>query len=238
MWGWRGRIGLIVPGDFIFGPEFYSVLPEGVAIDVYSLGLERLVPEEIERTANLYLPAAQHLATQECDVIISSGTAVLVSMGYERCQEMSRNITEITGIPSISDLEAGFDALNFLSAKKIVFVSPATEAKHEEMKRVFESAGFEIINTKYSGFERYAEFGKQPPYASYRLARQAFLEAPEADAIWILCPIWQTVGNIHKLELEVEKPVVTTTTSIIWAALRIMHIKEPIKGYGKLLELW
>ncbi len=237
MWGWRGRIGLIMPGDFICGPEFYSVLPEGVAIDVHSLGVERLVPEEIERAISLYLPAAQHMATEECDVIVPSGLPLLVYMGYERSREMTRKITEVTGIPSTTDLEAGFDALNFLSAKKIVFVSPTTEVRHAEMKRVFEGAGFEVVNNKSAGFERRVEFGKQPPYASYRLARQAFLEAPEADAVWILCPEWPTVGNIQKLELEIGKPVVTTTTSIVWAALRIMHINEPIKGYGKLLEL-
>jgi len=78
---------------------------------------------------------------------------------------------------------------------------------------------------------------KLPPYASYRLAKQAFLEFPETDAIWISCPLWPTVRNIERLEYDTGKPVVTSVTANIWAAYREMHIKEPTKGYGKLLEL-
>lgn len=237
MWGWRGRIGLIVPGSVVFGPEFYPILPEGVAINLYTLSLERLAPEEIERTSSLYLPAAKHLATQECDVIVPTGLPMMAHMGYDGTREMTRKITETTGIPAISDLEAVFNALSLLSAKKIVYVSPLLKTTDEKIKRVFETAGFEVVNMKSLGLERRVEFGKQPPYASYRLARQAFFETPEADAIWILCPEWPTVSNIQRLENEVEKPVVSHTAAIVWAALRMMHIKEPIRGYGRLLEL-
>ena len=44
MWGWRARIGFVIPGDLLYGPEFYDILPEGVAMDFHSLGIERLAP--------------------------------------------------------------------------------------------------------------------------------------------------------------------------------------------------
>ena len=237
MWGWRARIGFVIPGDLLYGPEFYAILPDGVAMDFHSLGIEKLVPEEIERVFNLYLPAAKHLATQECDVIVFGGSPIMNYMGYDHALELKRKITEATGIPAVLHLEACFDALNFFSAKKIVIATPYAEARNQERKRLSESLGFEVLNIKGLGFERRVEFGKQPPYAAYRLAKQAFLEAPDADAIYISCPEWPTVSNIQKLESETEKPVVTSVTAIIWAALRILHIKEPIKGYGKVLEL-
>lgn len=236
MWGWRGRIGFVIPGDFIYGAEFYPILPEGVALDVHSLGIEKIVHKEIERTFNLFLPAAEHLATQECDVIIWGGSLIITYMGYDRALELNRRIAETTGIPAIMNLQADFDALIALSAKKIVIATPYAPARNEERKRLAESLGFEVLNIKGLGLERRVEFGNQPPYASYRLAKQAFLEAPEAEAIYISCPEWPTVSNIRKLESETERPVVTSTTATIWAALRALNIKDPIRGYGSLLE--
>jgi maleate cis-trans isomerase len=236
MWGWRGRIGLIIPGDFVYGPEFYSILPEGIALDVHTLGIERLVPEEIERIFNLFLLAAQHLASQECDVIFPTGSPILTYVGYDRGLELERKITASTGIPAILNLRADLDALRALSAKKIVIVTPYTEERTLERKKLCQDLGFQVLNTKCLGFEKRVEFGKQPFYASYRLARQAFFETPDADAVYISCPEWATVGNIQKLEDEIGKPVVTSTTSIIWAAFRAMHVNEHIKGYGRLLE--
>lgn len=237
MWGWRGRIGFIVPGDMVYGPEFYSILPEGIAIDVHTLGIERLIPEEMERTFNLYFSAAKHLATQECDVIVPTGSPILTYMGYERSLEMVRKIEETVRIPTFLHVKADFDALKEMGAKKIVIVTPYTEKLTQERKQLAQKLGFEVLNTKCLGLERRVEIGKQAPYVSYRLAKQAFLEAPEADAIYISCPEWPVVKNIDKLEQDTGKPVVTTTTVIIWASLRIMQVKEPIKGYGRLLEL-
>ena len=235
---WRGKIGFITPaGDHPICSEFGAVLPDGVIILVTTLGVERLIAEDFERVFSMYPVAAKHLATQECDVIIAGGGAPFSYIGYDRTQEMFQKIRETIAIPIISALDAYFDALRALSAKKIVIVTPFEEARNEERKRIFESAGFDVLNMKGLGIQRRVELRKQPPYASYRLAKQAFLEAPEADAIFIACPEWPTVGNIEKLEHDVLKPVVCSVTSLVWAALRALHIKEPIKGYGRLLQL-
>ena len=236
MLGWRGRIGFVIPGDWIHGPEYDPVLPEGIIMVVTTLGVERLVPEDFERVFNMYLPAAKHLATQECDVIVAGGTPVFTYMGYERSLEMAQNIAETTGIPALLDLQAAFDALQRLSAKKIVIATPYTETRNEERKNLCERLGFTVVNIKGLGIERRVDLGKQPPDASYRLAKQAFLEAPEADAIWISCPEWPTVRNIEKLEAETGRPVVTAVNSVVWASLSTMRFKGQIRGYGRLLE--
>ena len=237
MFAWRGKIGKVTPAsDWILGPEYDAVLPDGVIMAVSTLGVDRLVAEDIEKTFNMYLPAIQRLATQECDVIIAAGSLVFSYIGFDRAQEMIQKARETITTPVITDLDAHFDALRALSAKKIVIAAPYEEARTEERKKLCESVGFEVLNTKSSGIGRRLDIGKQPPYASYRLARQAFLEAPEADAIYIACPEWETVHNIQKLEDEMGKPVVSHVTGLVWAALRTMRFKEPIKGYGRLLE--
>ena len=237
-YGWRGKIGFVSPArDWRGMPEVYPLLPEGVTMTITTLGMDKLVAEDANKTFEMYPDAARHLERQECDVVVLGGSVVFPFMGYERSQEMIRKIRESVKVPVINNLEAHFDALRALSAKKIVIATPYEDARNEERKKLCESVGFEVLNIKGLGLQRRADFGKQPPYASYRLAKQAFLEDPQADAIYISCPEWPTIRNIERLEQDTGKPVVAAFPAMIWAALRTIGIKEPVKGYGKLLEL-
>jgi len=237
MLSWRGRIGYICPPIWVLGPEYGCILPEGVNIHVITLGLYKITPEEMQRVFDQYMPAAKRLAQDECDVIIVAGTPIEAYMGYDRMQQLLQEIGKSTGIPTTSELNAAIDALKWLSAKRIVIATPYEDKRNEERRKLCEKLGFEVLNIRGLGLAHPIEFMKQPPYATYRLAKQAFLEAPDCDAIWISCPVWGTVRNIEKLEHDVGKPVVTAITSVVWTALRAMQIKEPIKGYGKLLEM-
>lgn len=236
-YGWRGKIGFISPGGEWCGcKEYYPLLPEGIALDVTTLGVEKLEPEDYERIYNLYLPAAKRLEGAECDIIIAGGAAPFSYLGYDRVQAMVRQIKEQVKVPVITTLDAHFNALKAFSAKKIVIVTPYQEVRNEERKKLCESMGFEVLNIKGLGIGRKNDIEKVPHYTSYRLARQAYEEAPEADAIYISCPLWPTVRHIEKLEQDTGKPVVADVAAVIWAALRAMNLKTQVKGFGRLLE--
>ena len=137
------------------------------------------------------------------------------------------------------DIPNIFRALNKLSAKKVVLVGPWEEEFMESTTKVsLQRAGFDVLKVKGLGIRATnIEATKQPPYVPYRLAKQAFEEAPDADAIFIQCPAWPVVEIIQTLERDVGKPVVSVITAVISAALSAMHIREPITGYGRLLEI-
>ena len=237
MIGWRGRIGKICPVLWNLGPEYEPILHDGIAMYAFTMGLHKIVPEQIKRVFNGYIDAAKILAVQECDVILVAGTPIQNYMGWDGTLDMLNNMHEVTGLPVISGLKNGLDAMSFLSAKKIIIVSPYEDARNEERKQLCEKLGFTVVNTKGLGLNNTVEMAKLPPYISYRLAKQAFLEAPDAEAIWISCPLWPTVRNIERLEHDTGIPVVTAATANIWASYREMHINEPTKGWGKLLEM-
>lgn len=87
------------------------------------------------------------------------------------------------------------------------------------------------------GLDKPAEMSRLPFYASYQLAREAFLETPGADGILIACPRWGTIEIIDKLEQDMGVPVVTGSQAATWLSLRKAHVREPIHGYGKLMEI-
>ncbi|MBI2847712.1 MAG: maleate cis-trans isomerase, partial [Chloroflexi bacterium] len=151
-------------------------------------------------------------------------------------QEIATRIEEMYRVPTMLSSTAHIRALNKLSAKRIIVVSPYAEEINEKVKVHYQDAGFDVLNIKGLGLTRNVDFGKLPDDASYRLAREAFLEAPGADAIVIECSTWPVVRNIEPLEKDFGKPVVTAVTGDLWAALATLHYKTPIKGYGELLE--
>ena len=56
-----------------------------------------------------------------------------------------------------------------------------------------------------------------------------------ADAVLISGTGLPTAGIVGRLEGELNKPVVTSQTATLWWALRAMGIKDPVRGYGRLL---
>jgi maleate cis-trans isomerase len=44
-----------------------------------------------------------------------------------------------------------------------------------------------------------------------------------------------TVGIVDRLERDLGKAVVTSQTATLWYALRALAIKDPVRGYGRLL---
>jgi maleate isomerase len=93
-----------------------------------------------------------------------------------------------------------------------------------------------VLNIKGLGIRVASEIAKVTSQEVYRFAKEVFLEAPEADGIFIPCPRWPTIGIIDKLEKDLRVPVVTSSTAMIWKAFDQLKIKEPVFGYGKLLE--
>lgn len=237
MFGWRARIGYINPGVYLYSQEWDQLLPEGIVWAMVTAGVRSLTAEEFKPAFDKYLWAGEILASREVDFIICGGTPLQLTVGYEKSLELARRIQETTGIPTVSQLTTLTDALKKLSAKKIVIATPYEKEHNEEHKRYLKKFGFDVLNMKGLGVKRNVDITKQPSYASYRLARETFREAPQADTVWVGCPAWPVLANIDILERDLGVSVVSDVTGCLWAALTALDIKVPIKGYGKLLEI-
>ena len=234
MYGWRAKIGEVAPSFHTGSREWEQLLPDGVDLLVVTLGLRYLTPDNFDKAFELYLDAAKQLAV-EADFITMGGSPVLTHKGIESTRELLKQIEETTGVRVTTDLTAVIDALNALSAKNIVLAGPYQAVRFEERKHLLESCGFKVLAMKGLEATSGMDVRAQPPYAPYQLAKQVCLEAPEADAIYLSGAGWHVTDNIDRIEKDFGKPVVGCIQSRLWVALRALHIREPIKGYGKLL---
>jgi maleate cis-trans isomerase len=58
----------------------------------------------------------------------------------------------------------------------------------------------------------------------------------EAEAILLSCTNLRTIEIIGALEKNRGKPVVTSNQATLSLALEVMGIKEPVAGFGRLLD--
>lgn len=237
MLGWRGRIGSIDPArGETFAYEFYQIVQKGFVLVQTAVNIGKLTEEEFERALGELDRAAGLMARDEVDVITFGGSPVIALKGVGSDRELSARLEAVTGIPTICGFTAVVEALKALSIKKVAVATTYKDERNKMHKKFLEDSGFEVTNIKGMGIDIPVEMAKLPPYASYRLAKEAFLEAPDAEGIYISCSRWQTALNIEKLERDLKVPVVTNSQARIWAALKQVHSGEANPGFGKLFE--
>jgi len=57
-----------------------------------------------------------------------------------------------------------------------------------------------------------------------------------ADCLYLLGVGWDCLKAIAPLERDLHTTVLTNVPADIWAALKFLGIREPISGFGRLLE--
>ena len=239
MYGWRARIGKISPSrSDTFTYEFYKIVPEGVVLVLSGFTIFNLVADDIEKATQRLEASAQDLAKVGVDFIIAGGGVNLFSQkGKGSDQQAIQEIEDLTGIPATTSITADIEAFKKLSIQKLAIATPFKEDRNQPLKKFLEISGFTVLNINGLGIQVTADMAKVPSFEVYRLAKKTFLEAADADCVFIPCSRWATIENIEKLEQDLGVPVVTSTTAMIWKAFDRLKIKEPIKGYGTLLQM-
>ncbi len=70
---------------------------------------------------------------------------------------------------------------------------------------------------------------------AYRLARA--VDSAAAEAVFLTGTGMPTLPVLEALETDLGKPVISSASAMMWHALRLAGVREPIPGYGRLLTL-
>ncbi len=233
---WRGVVGLIKPthrpGSL---EEFIRLLPEGIGVIPLFVGFQRGNEDEFREALRAYEERVDELAELGVDVIHPEGAPPFMVHGYKGEQEIIRQWEKKHKIPVVTASMTQVEALRALKVKKFVGVTYFTGKINETFSRYFVEAGFEILAMEgiSVAFEDVGRLSSQEVYAH---TRKAFLKYPGADAIYMLGSGWRTLDIIHLLEEDLQVPVVHPVPARVWAIQKRLHVRQPVKGYGRLLE--
>ena len=235
-YGYRGKIGLIVPStNTINEPEFYRMAPRGVSIHTGRIKLlGKATTESYHAMADETARAASELATAEVDVVVWGCTSGSVIVPREKLEAA---MTEQAGVPSVTTFGSVLAALTTMGAKRISMGTPYVDFVNEEEARLVEKEGIEVVS--WYGLrlgetqEERRGIGRVPPESLSRLVR--YIDRPEAEVVFLSCTNLATVEKIAELEAEIGKPVITSNQATFWNAMRTMGLRDRIEGYGSLL---
>lgn len=237
MYGWRARIGCIVPSSgTVTEAEWQRSVPEGVVIvssrvlidDVTAAGAEGMI-KQFER-------AAREVASANVNAIIQVGTPAGLVDDDGTGRALAEKLQALTGVPTAVMMAACLDALGALGMRRIVVAAPYIEDISARLRGTLESNGFDVLALNTLGIQKNLEINSLDPNSSYRAAREVFASAPKADGVFISCAGWRTFEIIQTLEEDLGVPVVTSSSAGLWMALRLAGVRAKIPGLGRLLR--
>ena len=240
MYGYRARIGLIVPSsNTVCEPEMARLCPEGVA--TYSTRvLFRPTLQGLQEMTDHVERASLELSSEGiCQIIAFCCTVASLMGGRVAEKEMIDRIEQRANTPAITTGTAVKAAFDTLRVKKIAVATPYTGEINRSEKEGLEKQGYQV--TKILGFhERMGPeelknemIGRLSPEIAYEMGQK--VTGKENEAIFLSCTNFRTLEVIQKLEDETGKPVVSSNQATLWYALRRLGLQDRVKGCGRLL---
>jgi len=237
-YGWRARIGLIyMASSTVMEPELYAMAPEGVSIHTDRIilpaptieGLERMMEgAEIRRCASFLAEAPLH-------VIMFGGTSATFLHGIGWDRKVIEQMAAVThGIPCSTSSSAVLNALRVLAATKISIVTPYLDVITARARVFLAQHGFTVVSTNGLNIDTDHEIGAVPLERVYDFAKRSC--HPDAEALFLSCTNWRTVGAIAALEADLGVPVVSAIQASFWECLRIARIGDGGSGFGRLFQ--
>jgi maleate isomerase len=236
MYGWRARIGHVAPsrGDTLVY-EFYKIFSEGFMILNTTGTVRQLVDGDFEKQLERIEEAVQDLVENQCDSIIFSGSPLFTRLPFGSDRQLGQKLSDKFGVPVAAGLTAEMEALKAMNCKKLVVGTPYPEELNDRLKRHLEASGLEVLQIAGYGVRKNADLTDLPVHASYKIAKRLYAKAGDADGVFIACPRWPTLPDVELLEQEIKKPVVTSSLACIWYAMKLIDVKENVRGFGRLM---
>lgn len=174
-------------------------------------------------------------AAEECDAILMGGITLGTQRGYAAEQEVVAKLSRQVGLPVSTAMSATVEALKHLNVRTTVIATAYKESINGAVKKYYEDGGMKVLAIKGLEVSKPVDQVKLPDYASYKVARELFLQHPGVDSL-LIQGRWRSVAYVQELEDDTGKPVVSSTAASLWWVMNALSMKTPIEGFGRLLR--
>ncbi len=177
---------------------------------------------------------AKLLGTARVEVIsLAQTSASLFADDYDA--NVTQRMSAAANCPAITSAQAIGQSVQALGARRIALVSPYSPPVIERAQHYYESKfGLDVVAQEgFAATDSYM-IGKLGP----ENARDAFarIDRPEIEVLVVPGGNFPTMPFVADWEREFGKPVITTNQAALWAMMRIMGVRDPLPGLGRLLS--
>lgn len=237
MYGWRARIGLILPMDnAVIEPEYYALGLKGVSFHGIRM-------DTTERTQMPIRGAA--LSKQFVEVGVDAvGYACAETsflQGVDGNAWIREQIQNTCSLPAVTASGVMVEALKALDISRVALVAPYSISSANAMAAFLERHGIAVtktvrrdFNEEYRDTRDWYHTNLQPAWVAYRMAREAKVDG--AQAVFIAATNFRTMEVIAQLEQDLGCPVVSTNQAMLWSMFRTLGLLESSAALGSLFE--
>ncbi len=236
MFGWRGRIGLLVPSvNTVVEPEGCALLPEGYSVFATRMRNSRSDADDMAQMCAHVDRGVDELLSARVDAIAFACTAGSFFEGADGEEALRARLRGGSPIEAVTTAGAVAGALRALDAQRVAMVTPYIPELNDLEVKFLQDWGFDVVSQAGMGILTAFDIGVVPLAETYRFARDHVAE--DADALFISCTNLRTMDVIQALEEDLGIPVVTSNQATYWQCLRALGHTAAISGYGRLFEL-
>jgi maleate isomerase len=240
MIGWRARLGFLVPpGNPTVETEMIALAPQGVSLHFHRMvarGTGGSIDGQSERNQMMIdniNSGIELLAMVEPNVIVVAHTATSYHLGRGGEADLLARLQRSTGRRVVTAFGSVVAALEGLDVRKLALGTPYSAEVTLQGKAHLEAHGLEIVN--FDNLKGVRNIYETTAEDAYRLARS--VDAGNAEAVFLSGTGMPTMTVLEMLEQDLEKPVISSASAMMWHALRVAGVAQPIAGYGRLLRM-
>lgn len=248
MYGWRARIGMVMAEvNTAMEPEFNRMAPDGVSMHGTRVAVGGVSVQDMTTPDAALVSAVKLLADLNPRVIAYSCNGSNITGGLEGEAAQARVISEATGRPAVMAATAVLEAIAALEVGKVSFGTLYPPDLNDSNTAFWKSCGVDVLHT--AGVNMGGKRKPEPPYSSaatsliglqspqlaYNLARSIYEQDKRAEAIVVIGGNVRTIEVAEAFETDFGIPFISTNLALFWASLQVAGVREPIKGYGRLL---
>jgi maleate isomerase len=231
----HGTVGIVRPTKRTGGfEELLSILPDGIRLIPLALDVQRGGLDEFKAAIPAYEVKVAELAKMGVDVINPSGAPPFMVLGYSSERELIRAWESKYGTRIFTSGTSNIDAMRALGVTRVVGTSYFRGDINKIYAQYFIDAGFDCLDM--AGID--VDFQKVPELPSsrvYDFISDVFARNTTAEAVYMLGPAWPTLNIVDKLERDLGVPVFHAIPVQCWDIQRHLGIREPVRGFGRLL---
>ena len=240
MIGWRGRLGfLLPPGNPTIEPEMIALAPQGVSLNFHRMtasGVAGSLEGQDERNRMMVDnidSGIELLAMVKPDVVVLAHTATSYYLGREGEAELLARLERSTGRRVITAFGSVVRALERLNVRRVALGTPYSPHTTLQSKAHLEAHGLQVVN--FANLKGVTNIYDETAERAYGLARM--VDREDAEAVFLSGTGMPTLPVLEVLEQDLQKPVISSASGMMWHALRLAGVGQPIPGYGRLLTM-
>jgi maleate cis-trans isomerase len=199
------------------------------------LNFKRGTEDEFRGALNSVEEKVAELAEEGVDLIHPEGAPPFMVHGFKGEEKIITEWETKYGIPIVTAAMTQVEALRALKIERFIGVTYFTGSINDIFTRYFQEAGFDVMGMEGMSVA-FEDVGRLSSLEIYAHTRKAFLKNRDAGGIYMLGTGWRCLDIIHMLEEDLQVPVVHPVPARVWSIQKRLHVRQPVKGFGKLLE--